>query len=67
MMLGHFECELISPNETTAFGFIDVLELVALATLETDQKLVFRHFTSARAIENTPVAVCALTPASFLQ
>jgi len=67
MMLGHFECELISANETTAFGFIDVLDLVALAALESDHELVFCHFAGARAIENTPVAVSTLTPASFLQ
>jgi hypothetical protein len=65
--MGVSNSELISPNKTAAFSFINVLELVALATLEANDELVCRYFSSARAIENTPVAPCTLTPASFLQ
>jgi len=56
------DTRLVATNESTALGFIDVLELVTLTTLESNDKLVLAHLASTRAVEDSPVAPCALSP-----
>jgi len=58
---------LIATYESAAFGFIEVLELVAFTALETNNELVLANLTSARAIEDRPIAPGALGPPGFLQ
>jgi len=59
--------QLIATHPTAPLGFVNVLELVAFATLEADNELVRPHLPSARPVEDRPVAPGALRPPRFLE